>query len=108
MRLIVAILSLLGLGACAQSHFVRPLGKGGAVGNASLGGPLVTLGGATFPTPVVDIGGGYGVRDDVDLFLRANVTALAFGDLHLEPGVAWHPLVRDGGPVPTLTVAGSL
>lgn len=108
MRLYVAIATLLAFGACASSHFVRPLGKGGAVVNASLGGPLVTLGGATFPTPIVDVGGGYGVRDDVDLFLRWNITAAAFGDLHLEPGVAWHPIIRDHGGVPTLTVAGSV
>ncbi|HEX9102404.1 MAG TPA: hypothetical protein VF997_09380 [Polyangia bacterium] len=108
MRLYVAVATLLGFGACASSHFVRPLGKGGAVASASLGGPLVQLGGAVFPTPIVELGGGYGVRDDVDLFLRANVTAAAFGDLHLEPGVAWHPIIRDRGGVPTVTVAGSM
>lgn len=108
MRLYVAIATLLGVGACASSHFVRPLGKGGAVASASLGGPLVQLGGAVFPTPIVELGGGYGVRDDVDLFLRANITAAAFGDLHLEPGVAWHPIIRDHGGVPTVTVAGSM
>ncbi len=108
MRLYVAIATLLAFGACASSHFVRPLGKGGAVASASLGGPLVQLGGAVFPTPIVELGGGYGLRDDVDLFLRANVTAAAFGDLHLEPGVAWHPIIRDHGGVPTVTVAGSL
>jgi hypothetical protein len=108
MRLYVAIATLLGFGACASSHFVRPLGKGGAVASASVGGPLVQLGGAVFPTPIVELGGGYGVRDDVDIFVRANITAAAFGDLHLEPGVAYHPIIRDRGPVPTVTVAGSL
>lgn len=108
MRLYVAVATLLAFGACASSHFVRPLGKGGAMVNASVGGPLVQLGGAVFPTPIVDVGGGYGVRDDIDIFLRANVTALAFGDLHLEPGVAYHPIIRDRGGVPTVTVAGSL
>jgi hypothetical protein len=108
MRLYVALATLLGFGACASSHFVRPLGKGGAVVSASIGGPLVNLGGATFPTPIFDVGGGYGVRDDVDLFLRWNLTAAAYGDLHLEPGVAWHPIIRDHGAVPTLTVAGSV
>jgi hypothetical protein len=108
MRLYVAIATLLGFGACASSHFVRPLGKGGAVASASVGGPLVQLGGAVFPTPIVELGGGYGVRDDVDIFVRANITAAAFGDLHLEPGVAYHPIIRDHGGVPTVTVAGSL
>ena len=108
MRLYVAIATLVAFSACAASHFVRPLGKGNAVASASLGGPLVQLGGAVFPTPIVELGGGYGVRDDVDLFLRANITAAALGDLHLEPGVAYHPLIRDRGPIPTVTIAGSL
>jgi hypothetical protein len=108
MRLWVAVGVLAALSACASSHFVRPLGKGGGVVTASLGGPLVQLGGADFPVPIVDVGGGYGVRDDLDLFLRANLTAAVYGDLHLEPGVAYHPLVRESGPVPTVTVAGSL
>ena len=89
---------LAALSACASSHFVRPLGKGGARGQRRRSAARWSqLGGATFPTPIVDVGGGYGVRDDLDLFLRANLTAAAFGDLHLEPGVAYHPLVRDGG-----------
>ena len=108
MRLPVAIAMLLALGACATSHFVRPLGKGGAVVNASVGGPLVQLGGATFPRPSSTSAAATASATTLDIFLRANMTAAAFGDLHLEPGVAYHPLVRDGGPVPTVTVAGSL
>lgn len=108
MRLPVAILSLLALSACASSHFVRPLGRGNGAVHASLGGPLVKLGGAVFPTPIATVGGGYGVRDDVDVYLDANLTALAFGDLHLTPTVAWHPLISERGAVPTVTVAGSL
>ena len=49
---------------------MRPLGKGDGMVNGSLGGPLVQIGGADFPAPIVDVGGGYGVRDDLDLFLR--------------------------------------
>ncbi len=107
MRLYVATAILVGFAACAQTHYVRPLGKGHAVARASLGGPLVDLG-VTFPTPIAVVGGGYGVRDDVDVYLDANLTAAAFGDLHLTPAVAWHPLVADRGPVPTVTVAGAL
>jgi hypothetical protein len=107
-RFVVALFACIFCAACASTHYVRPLGKGNAVVHASAGGPLVELGGVVFPTPIATVGGGYGVRDDLDVFLHANATALAFGDLHLEPGVAWHPLIRDHGAVPTLTVAGSL
>jgi len=108
MRLALAIGALLALSACASSHWVRPLGKGNSVINASLGGPMVKLSGVVFPTPIAIVGGGYGVRDDVDLFLNANLTALAFGNFAVEPGVAWHPIIRERGAVPTVTVAGSL
>jgi hypothetical protein len=108
MRLVIAIAALVALTACTSTHLVRPLGRGNAVAHASLGGPLIDLGGAVFPTPIASLGGAYGVRDDVEVFLHANVTAMAFGDLHLEPGVAYHPVVRDRGPVPTVTVIGSV
>lgn len=93
---------------CAATHFVRPLGRGKGVVTASLGGPLVKLAGATFPVPIVDVGGGYGVRDDLDVFGHVDVTALAFGILHIDPGFALHPVIRDGGWVPTVTVGAAL
>ena len=108
MKLPLAIGALVALSACASTHVVRPLGKGHGAVHASLGGPLVKLGGAVFPAPIFTVGGGYGVRDDVDLWLDANLTAAVFGDLHVTPRVAWHPLIRDHGWVPTLTVAGAL
>jgi hypothetical protein len=108
MRLSIAIAALVAFSACASTHIVRPLGKGRSAAHLSLGGPLIKLGAAVFPTPIIELGGAHGVRDDVEVFLHANVTAAVFGDLHLEPGVAYHPIVRDHGGVPTVTVAGSL
>jgi len=51
--------------------------------------------------------GGYGLTDRWDAYGRVDVTAAAYGDLHVEPGVAFHPLVREGGGVPTVTLVGS-
>src|SRR5262249_19203977 len=34
--------------------------------------------------------------------------AAAFGDMHLTPAVAWHPLITERGGVPTVTVAGAV
>jgi hypothetical protein len=93
---------------CTSSHFVRPLGKGNGVVHASLGGPFVQALGTTLPAPIFSLGGGYGVRDDMEVILHADLTGAAFGILHLEPGFVLHPLVRDGGWVPTLTVATTL
>ena len=98
----------LGGTGCTSTHAVCPLGRGNAVVHASLGGPLVDLNGAVIPTPILTVGGALGVRDDSEITLHADATAAAFGVLHLEPGVAFHPVIRRQGPVPTLTVAASL
>jgi hypothetical protein len=105
---LLALALCAGLTGCAASHFVRPLGRGNGVVTASVGGPFVRLFGAAIPTPILDLGGGYGVRDDLDVYAHVDATALAFGVLHVEPGFALHPLVRDGGWVPTVTVGTSL
>ena len=94
-------------GGCAATHTVRPLGRGNAALNASLGGPLVTVGSATIPTPILTLGGAYGVRDDAEVTVHADATAALFGVLHVDPGLAFHPLIRDGGAIPTLTVAAA-
>jgi hypothetical protein len=86
---------------------VRPLGRGRGVLNASLGGPLVTVAGATIPVPIVSIGGGYGVRDDLDVTLHADITAAAFGTVHVEPGFVLHPVISESGWIPTVTVGAS-
>jgi len=94
--------------ACSTTQAVRPLGRGNASLTASLGGPLVQVAGLDIATPILTLGGAYGLRDDLEVTARADATAGVYGDLHLEPGVAYHPLVREGGAVPTLTVAASL
>jgi hypothetical protein len=103
-----ATLLALGAAACTTTHVVRPLGRGNAALNASLGGPLVAVSGIPTATPVVTAGAAYGVRDDLEAFAHADATAGVFGVLHLEPGAAFHPIIRGGGPVPTVTTAASV
>jgi hypothetical protein len=98
--------ALVGL-ACAASHVARPLGRGNAVGQASLGGPLLDVSGIPLAAPILVVGAGYGVTDRTDVYARGDVTAALFGDLHLEPGVAFHPVVREAGGTPTVTLAAS-
>jgi hypothetical protein len=100
--------------SCATSHIARPLGRGNVVGQASVGGPLVEVSETPvaesetpIAAPILIVGGGYGVTDEAEVYARADVTAAAYGDLHLELGEAFHPLVRDAGPVPTVTLAAS-
>ncbi len=108
MRVYATLLVALGLVGCSQSHIVRPLGKGHGVVNASLGGPFVHVFGLDIPAPIFTAGGGYGVRDDLDVFANLDVTALAFGLFHFEPGVVLHPVVRESGAIPTVSVGASL
>jgi hypothetical protein len=103
-RRALLLAGLLAATACSTSHIVRPLGRGKGVVNASLGGPMHLY----VPAPIVSVGGGYVVTDDLDLFARVDVSALAFGVVHIEHGAALHPLIRERGPVPTLTVSSSL
>jgi hypothetical protein len=96
-----------GVSACATSHFARPLGRGNAVAQASLGGPFVEVGDLPVTAPILVAGVGYGASDRWDVYARADITAAVYGDLHLEPGAAFHPIVHEAGPVPTVTLAGS-
>lgn len=87
---------------------MRPLGRGNGAATASLGGPLVQVAGVDVGTPILTLAGGYGLRDDLEVTAEADVTAALYGDLHLAPGVAVHPLIRDSGAVPTLTALGAV
>ncbi len=103
-----ALLLALAVAACSTTHTVRPLGRGNGALNASLGGPLVEVGNVDIPAPILTLGGAYGVRDDLEVTAHADATAALYGDLHLEPGVAYHPIIHEAGAVPTVTVAGSV
>jgi hypothetical protein len=105
-RSVAPVLFCLGA-ACSITHTVRPLGQGNTAVNASLGGPLVHALGVDMPTPILTLGGAHGLRDDLEITGHADVTAAVYGNLHLESGMAYHPLVRMGGALPTVTLGGS-
>jgi hypothetical protein len=106
--LVAALGAALLAAGCATTHLARPLGKGNAVGQGSLGGPLVEVGEKPIAAPLLVLGGGYGASDRTDAFGRLDVTAAVYGTVHLEAGAALHPLVREAGGVPTVTLAGSV
>ena len=39
---------------------------------------------------------------------HVDLTALAFGIVHIDPGFVLHPVIRESGWVPTVTVGASL
>jgi hypothetical protein len=100
---VVTLLGVVAGASCAVTHTVRPLGRGNAAINASLGGPVVEVASLDIPTPILSVGGAYGLRDDLEIEAHGDVTAAAFGDLHLDAGLSYHPVIRYGGLVPTLT-----
>ena len=94
--------------ACSTVRPVRPLGPGNAVVAASVGGPLLQTFGVVIPTPILTVGGGYGVTDRWNTTASLDVTAAAYGTVHVEPGVGFFPIVHDAGGVPTVMLGGSL
>lgn len=99
-------LALVASSGCAHSHQVRPLGKGNASANASLGGPMVGVFDIVLPVPIVSLGGAYGVTDSLEVLGHVDATAAAFGSFHYDMGLAWHPIISNSGLKPTLTLGG--
>jgi hypothetical protein len=95
-------------GACAQSRVIQPLPPGQSSLGASLGGPMVQVGGNPLPVPILEAGGAHGLRERLAATGNIDLTALLYGTLHIEPGVVWHPIVHDRGPLPSLALSGSL
>ncbi len=94
-------LPLSTLAACATTHTLEPVGKNRLRMNASLGGPVLNLGGAPIPLPIATVNAAYGVEDDVDVHVGLHPVALAFNPgegsvplLGMNGGVTWHPLQR--------------
>lgn len=75
---------------CGTTHLVRPVGAGHTRIDASVGGPVVVLGGAPIPVPMGVISVAHGLRDDLDVHADAHLTAAAFGEAGLTLGSAYH------------------
>lgn len=103
----LSILIAVALGTgCAHTHQVRPLGKGNAAVHASVGGPMVGVFDIVLPVPIFSAGGSYGVTDNLEVLGHFDMTAAAFGSVHYDMGLAWHPIVNEYGVKPTLTLGG--
>ena len=64
------------LAGCGLSTQVRPTPKGVLVGEASVGGPAVLLGGAPVPLPLSTVGVSWGFTDKSDLSTHMHLTTL--------------------------------
>src|SRR5262245_11189318 len=102
------LLLLTGAAACASTRPIAPLSRGETVLAASVGGPLVQVFDATLPGPILTVAGARGVGERLAASGAFDVTAAVYGTLHVEPGVAYYPVVHEEGPVPSVMLAASL
>jgi hypothetical protein len=67
---------------------------------------MIGIFGAVLPVPILSIGGAYGVTDNMEVLGHVDATAALFGNVHYDLGAAWHPVISEQGPKPTLTLSG--
>ncbi len=89
-QLFYLITSIFVLGACAPSHFVKPLEHKQHALTASLGGAMLKVPGvATIPIPNTTLGYGYGVKQDLTIYGNLYPTAAVFGVFQFDAGCTW-------------------
>jgi hypothetical protein len=87
------VLALTGCG----TTLTAPLARGTTEVSASLGGPMVALGGAPIPVPLSTVGLAHGVSDTVTVRGALHPTAAAFGVAGLDLGLVVHPIATRRG-----------
>ncbi len=105
-RIVLAVACLgssLHLG-CAASVLTRPLEKGASEVHASLGGPLVKLGGVPVPIPAAQVGFRYGLSDSVAVGADLPITLIALRNVALDPHLTWFPVPSLGVQAETVLV----
>jgi hypothetical protein len=81
---------------CATAVLTRPLEKGAREVHASLGGPLIVLGGVPVPIPMAQAGFRYGVTDSVAVGVDLPLTLVLLKNVALDPHVTWFPTTSLG------------
>lgn len=87
MRVVLIILTLVMVSACAPTRYYKPLDKGEHALSGTLGGPLINVPGvAPMPIPFTTLGYGYGVTDDLTAYANWHSTSAAFGVFQMDIG----------------------
>jgi len=105
----LALLALLLVASgCATLPAARPLDPGLHEIGASMGGPVLNLGGTPLPVPLLNLQGRHGLPKlldrPIDLTYGLNLMALPFGILQGHVGMGWM-VVKQRGAAPAITVA---
>jgi hypothetical protein len=86
-QLLFIITTIFVLGACAPSHFVKPLPWKQHAVTASLGGAMLKVPDvATIPIPNTTLGYGYGLKQDLTIYGNLYPTAAIFGVFQIDAG----------------------
>lgn len=99
-RLAVRALLFAGASAsvgCGTMNLARTLGRGNTELAGSVGGPLLALGPAVFPTPQTRVGVRHGVTDDIDVMGHVALDGFGSAFLALDAGVVGQMTRTRGG-----------
>lgn len=86
---------------------MRPIAEGTTEIIASLGGPIIPVGGIVLPVPYLNAGVMYGYKSNLTLYGNAHVTALLFKDIGLDGGFSAR-LLQEKELRPEVTFNGRL
>src|SRR5687767_11201539 len=100
------LLTVCVVAGCGATRPLRPLAEREMLLSASVGGPLVEVSDVVLPTPMLMVGGAYGLGPRWAATVEIGLTAALFGNLHLNPGLMYYPIVSEEGT--SLAVAGSI
>jgi hypothetical protein len=100
--IIIFISSIVG---CGITQPIRPIEEGTTELIASLGGPIIPVGGIAFPVPYLNVGAMYGVKPNLTLYGNAHITALLFKNVGIDGGFSTR-ILPEKGLRPEITLNG--
>ncbi len=100
------VLPLLFIG-CGVTQPIRPIDEGSTELVASLGGPIIPVGGVAFPVPYLNVGALYGYSSNLTLYSNAHITALLFKDVAIDGGFS-SSLFSEKGLIPEISFNGRI
>jgi hypothetical protein len=102
--IIIFISSIVG---CGVTQPIRPIEEGSTELIASLGGPIIPLGGVAIPVPYLNVGAMVGYKSNLTFYGNAHITALLFKDIGLDGGFSSR-ILPEKGIRPEITLNGRI
>lgn len=101
---IVLLTSLFSL-HCGITQPIRPIEEGTTEIITSLGGPIIPVGGISFPVPYLNVGVMHGYKPNLTFYGNAHITALLFKDVGFDAGFSTG-ILPEQGILPEITLNG--